>query len=123
MRMKRFASHYLYLPEVGFIKQHVVSLSSDEGYVKNAFPLTEEVESVEWLPGVIVLLPTSKVITDGLTSLFHYPCPVLPDTVASLQYFFSEMKRRKEECYAYLLYPFDFTSMQPVDETRHRLLR
>ena len=53
--MKRFAAHYLFLPEVGFLKQQVVEVSP-EGVVLNFFPLTEEIESVEWLPGVIVLL-------------------------------------------------------------------
>ena len=77
--MKRFASHYLLIPDIGFIKQQVVEIN-DEGIVQNIFPLTEEIESVEWMPGVIVLLP-------------------------------------------YLFYPFDFISMQPVDGTRHRLLR
>ena len=48
--MKRFASHYLLIPGVGFVKQQVVEIS-DEGVAQNIFPLNEEVESVEWLPG------------------------------------------------------------------------
>ena len=52
--MKRFASHYLLIPDIGFIKQQVVEIN-DEGIVQNIFPLTEEIESVEWMPGVIVL--------------------------------------------------------------------
>lgn len=58
--MKRFASHYLLIPDVGFVKQQVVEIS-DEGVAQNIFPLTEEVESVEWLPGVIVLLPVHQM--------------------------------------------------------------
>ncbi len=56
--MKRFASHYLFMTDVGFIKQQVVEIT-DEGVVRDTFPLTEEIESVEWMPGVIVLLPCS----------------------------------------------------------------
>lgn len=83
--MKRYASHYLYIPAIGFLKQQVVELS--EGRVVRFFPLTEEIESVEWMPGVIELVTEQGV--------------VIP----------------------YLLYPFDFISMQPVAETRRRQLR
>ena len=51
--MKRFASHYLYAPDTGFLKQQVVEMEGE--YVVRFFPLTEEIESVEWLPGVIEL--------------------------------------------------------------------
>lgn len=84
--MKRFASHYLFSPEQGFLKQQVVELEGE--FVVRTFPLTEEIESVEWMPGVIELTPGAA---GGL--------------------------------YAYLLYPFDFTSMQPVAGTQRRQLR
>ena len=58
--MKRFASHYLLIPAVGYMKQQVVEIT-DEGVVRGVFPLTEEIESVEWMPGVIVLLSESQV--------------------------------------------------------------
>ena len=58
--MKRFAAHYLLLPDVGFIRQQVVEIA-DEGYVRDVFPLTEEIESVEWMPGLIALLPENKI--------------------------------------------------------------
>ena len=51
--MKRFASHYLFVPQKGFLKQYVVELEGE--YVAQYFPLTEEIESVEWLPGIIEL--------------------------------------------------------------------
>ena len=57
--MKRFASHYLLIPAVGYMKQQVVEIT-DEGVVE-CVPLTEEIESVEWMPGVIVLLSESQV--------------------------------------------------------------
>ena len=58
--MKCFASHYLLIPAVGYMKQQVVEIT-DEGVVRGVFPLTEEIESVEWMPGVIVLLSESQM--------------------------------------------------------------
>lgn len=52
--MKRFAAHYLYAPDQGYLKQYVVELDR-EGWVSRYFPLRGEVESVVWLPGVIIL--------------------------------------------------------------------
>lgn len=60
--MKRFAAHYLLLPDVGFIRQQVVEIA-DEGYARDIFPLTEEIESVEWMPGLIALLPDNEIKT------------------------------------------------------------
>ena len=37
--MKRFASHYLLIPAVGYMKQQVVEIT-DEGVVRGVFPLT-----------------------------------------------------------------------------------
>ena len=51
--MKRYASHFLFLPEHGYLKQHVVEI--ENGYVVKTFPLTEELEDIEWLPGAIFL--------------------------------------------------------------------
>ena len=42
------------------MKQQVVEIT-DEGVVRGVFPLTEEIESVEWMPGVIVLLSESQM--------------------------------------------------------------
>ena len=74
--IKRFASHFIFLPGHGYLKQYVVGV--EEGQVVSAFPLTEE-----------IFCP--KTFPSGIS--------------------------------AYLLYPFDFTTMLPVDGTRHRLLR
>ena len=52
--MKRFASHFLFLPAYGYLKQYAIE--TEEGIVVRLFPLTEEIENVEWLPGAIVLL-------------------------------------------------------------------
>ncbi|WP_308768518.1 hypothetical protein [uncultured Bacteroides sp.] len=166
--MKRFASHYLFLPEAGYLKQQVVEVT-DEGTIQRVFPLKEEMESVEWLPGVIALLTESEIArleNNECTSEIEYifsldlphkpivsPTPLLQEggvaesrggrcsisienqevmhspTTSSYGYF-SFLKEEsgdtlvfKEALFPCLFYPFDFTSMQPVAETRHRLLR
>ena len=128
--MKRFASHYLLIPAVGFVKQQVVEIS-DEGVAQNIFPLNEEVESVEWLPGLIVLLSVhqmEEIKNTGMVvkniPVFQQNLPVL--IVASsctLNDFLDTSRKNGEILFPYLFYPFDFTSMRPVDGTRHRLLR
>ncbi|WP_303005899.1 hypothetical protein [Bacteroides congonensis] len=127
--MKRFASHYLLIPDVGFMKQQVVEIN-DEGIAQGIFPLTEEIESVEWMPGVIVLLSARQYNLSGTDctdyTVFSYfkPCnPCNPCLINSLNEHLHEMERRGEALLPYLFYPFDFISMQPVDGTRHRLLR
>lgn len=59
--MKRYASHFVILPEQDYLKQHVVEL--ENGYVVNVFPLTEELEDIEWLPGAIYLAQTEGGLT------------------------------------------------------------
>ena len=128
--MKRFASHYLFMTDVGFIKQQVVEIT-DEGVVRDTFPLTEEIESVEWMPGVIVLLSARQMEEIKNTGMILKNIPVfqsnLPIVSNQSSQYSSELlnasKRRGEALLPYLFYPFDFISMQPVDGTRHRLLR
>lgn len=55
---RRYASHYLFIPEKGFLKQHIIEIGED-GYFVRSFPLTEEIENVSWLPGIILLEETS----------------------------------------------------------------
>ena len=57
--MKRFASHFLFLPAYGYLIQYAVE--TEEGSVVRIFPLTEEIENVEWLPGAIVLLTQDEL--------------------------------------------------------------
>lgn len=85
--MKRHAAHYVYHPEKGYLKQHVVEV--ERGIVLRMYPLTEEIEDVEWHPGVIVLVPE------------NFSSRLVP----------------------YLLYPFDFKTMQPVGGTRRKRLQ
>ena len=128
--MKRFASHYLFMPDVGFIKQQVVEIT-DEGVVRDTFPLTEEIESVEWMPGVIVLLPADQLeeikntgmILKNIPVFQINPSNILNQSSRSFEESLKELKEKGEVLFPVLFYPFDFISMQPVDGTRHRLLR
>ena len=128
--MKRFASHYLFMPDVGFIKQQVVEIT-DEGVVRDTFPLTEEIESVEWMPGVIVLLPADQLEEIKNTGMILKNIPVFPINPSNIinqssrcfEESLKELKEKGEVLFPVLFYPFDFISMQPVDGTRHRLLR
>ena len=64
MIVKRFASHYVFLEELGYLKQYAIEIG-EEGYVIRLFPLLEEIESVSWLPGVITFIgkyPRQKAI-------------------------------------------------------------
>ena len=128
--MKRFASHYLFMPDVGFIKQQVVEIT-DEGVVRDTFPLTEEIESVEWMPGVIVLLPADQLeeikntgmILKNIPVFQINPSNILNQSSRCFEESLKELKEKGEVLVPVLFYPFDFISMQPVDGTRHRLLR
>ena len=128
--MKRFASHYLLIPAVGYMKQQVVEIT-DEGVVRGVFPLTEEIESVEWMPGVIVLLFESQMEEIKNTGMVVKNIPVFQQNLpvlivassCTLNDFLDTSRKSGEVLFPYLFYPFDFTSMRPVDGTRHRLLR
>lgn len=128
--MKRFASHYLLIPAVGYMKQQVVEIT-DEGVVRGVFPLTEEIESVEWMPGVIVLLSESQMeeikntgmILKNIPVFQINPSNILNQSSRCFEESLKELKEKGEVLFPILFYPFDFISMQPVDGTRHRLLR
>lgn len=116
--MKRFASHYLLIPAVGYMKQQVVEIT-DEGVVRGVFPLTEEIESVEWMPGVIVLLSESQVEEIKNTGMILKNIPVFQINLPSVSNqssqcfneYLQEAEKKGEALFPYLFYPFDFTSM------------
>lgn len=133
--MKRFASHYLLIPAVGFMKQQAVEITS-EGVVQSIFTLTEEIESVEWMPGVIILLSANQIEeilmeerkNNGMffknIPLFQSNLPIiLNQSSQCLNEYLNESEKKGEALFPYLFYPFDFTSMQPVDGTQRKLLR
>lgn len=128
--MKRFAAHYLFLSSVGFIKQQVVEVT-EEGYVKDVFSFSEEIESVEWLPGVIALLSVDEMNTIKNIGMFETNIPMfqidLPNVSSQSFQCFKEaldkVNKTGKILYPCLFYPFDFISMRPVAGTQHRLLR
>lgn len=112
--MKRFASHFVFLPAYGgYLKQYAVE--TEGGIAVRLFPLTEEVEDVEWLPGAIALLSQDELKELGTnTASIKFPRNLLaaPPHPADG---------------GYGLFPvyfsgFDITTMLPAAGTRHRQL-
>ncbi len=92
--MKRYAAHYLYGFAVEFDGLAVVEL--DNGIVSSFFPLKEEIYSVIWLGGVIILSGRKDYLWDGNLSL--------PEIVSCLV----EKTNIKEPLYAYHIDRVDF---------------
>ncbi len=115
--MKRFASHYLLIPAVGYMKQQVVEIT-DEGVVRGVFPLTEEIESVEWMPGVIVLLSESQMeeikntgmILKNIPVFQINPSNILNQSSRCFEESLKELKEKGEVLFPVLFYPFDLRS-------------
>lgn len=106
--MKRYASHLLFLSDYGYLKQYAIEMEGES--VNRIFPLTEEVENTEWMPGVIALLrnPEVPLIFDESPLLSAVPQSIEELLLSSTPYLFS---------------PFDFTTMQPAAGTRRKQLR
>ena len=125
--MKRFAAHYIFFAPLGFLKHSGVELSN-EGSVKRIFPLTDEIESVEWRPGVIVLLTSeeAELLEKNKEVFLKNFLNSLPEprdvSKSDLAVYNDTPEGFSIPFYPYLLFPFDFTCMQPVAETRHRRL-
>ena len=68
--MTRYASHYVYVPGRGFLKQWGVEVA--DGYVVRTFQLTEERGGVEGHPSVIVPVP-DVTRPDALIPYLYYP--------------------------------------------------
>lgn len=115
--IQRYAAHFVFLPEHGWLRQYVVEV--EDGVAISLFPLTEEIEGVAWHPGVIALL---RKDVESTPNAFH-------SILRREEYeFLNELPQAflKEQfpcgLMPYWFYPFDFTTMQPADGTRHRLL-
>lgn len=52
--MKRFLSHYLYIPQMGFVKRCVVEVNNN-GIVSSFTPFEGESAGVVWMQGVLAL--------------------------------------------------------------------
>lgn len=112
--MKRFASHYVYIPSFGFLKQYVVEIN-DEGNVVAIYRLEEEIESTIWTPGVIRLMPHDYPLEQALVFDKSEIKTELPD----------EYKSNKVEVLklaAIRLYPFNFSEMKTTADTVIQLL-
>ena len=109
--MKRFASHYVYTPSLGFLKQHVVEIN-DEGHAVSLYRLEEEIESIIWTPGVIRLVPDGS-LPDQLL-IFEKP-EIRTDSID-----FKNLKSLKLT--AIRLYPFNFSEMKATTDTIVQLL-
>ena len=108
--MKRYASHLLFLPRYGYIRQHVVEL--ENGCVRHIFPFTHEVEDTQWMPGIMIILPTLDIEQEIRKELLLKKIDVLSLPVV-------------EACcgqYLCWCFPFDFSKMQFFAETRHTRL-
>jgi len=111
--MKRFSSNYLFIPQVGFVKQCVAEMD-DRGIVIRLFPLINESASTSWLPGLLVLseendtLSPIEMIQTTLkkTLTFDQLPSTLIDDISSFQFIL------------YQLYPFDLERMFPREETK-----
>lgn len=110
--MKRFAAHYIFIPGSGFLKQYAIEMQGE--YVYRIFPCSREMESIEWFPGVILLTSQEKPeINNALfkSADIEEQSIIDQETIGCMR------------CRAFLLFPFDFVTMQPVDGTQHRQLQ
>ncbi|MDR3118834.1 MAG: hypothetical protein LBU44_05370 [Mediterranea sp.] len=124
--MKRFASHYAYIPSLGFLKQYVVEIN-DDGYVAALYRLEEEIESLIWTPGVIRLMPCDCLPEKGNNE------EAVKKEFADQLFTFDKREIKTDapaECgdieslkwVAFRLYPFDFSEMKANEHTTCRLL-
>lgn len=108
--MIRYASHYLFLPGHGFLRRYVVQMC--DGRVEALFPLPDEIENTEWQPGVIALVECGADVADVSFAV--------KDVLAEVP---AAVLARLPRLMPVLLFPFDFTRMEPVAGTRHRPLQ
>ena len=105
---------YTHLPAYGYLKQYAIE--TEEGMVVRLFPLTEEIENVEWLPGAIVLLTQNELkepdtifsLTNASRNLLITPPSFIDGSCGLMPVYFPN---------------FDTTTLLPAAGTRHKLLR
>lgn len=109
--MKRFSSHYLFIPGSGFYKHSAFEWA--DGIITGIFPLLSEMENISWLPGVIALMPAGfpEVTLEYMTVLMEkYPDihTCIPDGILD------------REMIPYTISSFDFDTMLPRAGARLR---
>ena len=109
--IKRYASHFLFFPGYGYLKQYAIEMEEDR--VKHIFPLTGEIEDTEWVPGVIALFCHSELSEETVSF----------DTTLILSSVPESIKEKIPSLIPYLFSPFNFTTMQPAAGTQRRQLR
>ena len=126
--MKRFASHFLFLPAYGYLKQYAVE--TEEGSVVRIFPLTEEIENVEWLQDELKELDTNSPLVNAPQNYSKTSAEFYYNSTRILVKFPQNLLMAlppsiEGRCQLLPVYfsNFDITTMLPVAGTRHRLLR
>lgn len=104
--MKRVASHYIYVPEEGYLRQTAIEM--EQGRVVRLFPLEGEPEDTLWLPGVVAL------VTSEMLPLSFCSGPVCSFSV--------DLSRRMVGRKALYYSAFDFNCWQPAYGTLHTQL-
>lgn len=123
--MRRFASHYIYIPSCGFLKQFIVELT-EEGYVSSLHKFVEEAESIIWTPGVIGLfhqqtLRRGNSVEINKEEIYNK----LISESSSLQTELPTEYTGNIDCLqlnAIRFYPFDYTFMKPTIDTQLQVL-
>lgn len=116
--MKRFASHYLFLPEYGFLKQYIVDIDN-AGVITCIAPLVHEQEAVSWLPGLISFIPKG-IIEDEIPLFITHSIrksPILLEHIPLSSLLLEDYLNGKATIWAY---PFSFADMQPFVHTKYR---
>ncbi len=112
--MKRYASHCILSPCMEWIRLHMVEINEE---TIKLFPIYEEAHSVEWLPGVILLLPKKR---NSMDNKLYFE-----NTLLSAKKAFKKeviLTFHTEEYSIFHLFPFDFTLMRPVAGTQSKQL-
>lgn len=134
--MKRYASHFLFLPGYGYLKQCAVEV--EEGCAVHVFSLSEEVEDTEWLPGAIILLTEEELkeldiespLSDAsgnygriLNKLLMNSGKTIGEFSQNLLVIPPALTKGTSRLRPVYFSCFDSTTMRPVAGTRHRQLR
>lgn len=125
--MKRFASHYLYIPSHGFLRQYVTGID-EKGHVVSLYPLKEEVESIIWTPGVIKLIPQHFTEFNAASKERTLKEECMNEVIT-----FNQLEKKqnlpaeyddivRSEFVAIRLYPFDFATMKVTTDTVIQIL-
>lgn len=113
--MKRYAASYLYLSKDCMLTASVIEI--ENGIVRHYFPLTEEIHSTIWLPGVLILSAKSNGSQEGISSFQELLTRLLPFSV-----FNSEKGRPAIPLYIYHVYPINLLTKELLPGFRLQLL-